>query len=213
MNRGRFITFEGGEGAGKTTQIERLRRYLEGRGRSVLATREPGGTEGGEAIRALLVTGDPGRWDPLTEALLNFAARREHVARRIGPALTAGTWVLCDRFADSTTAYQGAGHGVPRVAIDALYDIAVGPLRPDLTLILDLPVALGLRRARAPRDGAEDRYERMDIAFHERLREGFLGIARDDPERCRVIDATPDPDRVAAAVVEAVEAAFGAEVA
>ncbi len=208
MTRGRFITFEGGEGAGKTTQIARLRRTLEARGTPVLVTREPGGTEGGEAIRALLVNGPPGRWDPLTEAMLNFAARREHVRRRIEPALAAGSWVLCDRFADSTTAYQGAGQGVPPDAIGALYRLAVGTLAPDLTLVLDLPPEIGLARAAARRDAAGDRFERMEAAFHARLRQAFLDIAAAEPDRCRVVDATADPDHVAAAVAGMVDAAF-----
>ncbi|GAB6053605.1 dTMP kinase [Magnetospira thiophila] len=209
MSRGRFITFEGGEGGGKTTQITRLREHLEARGISVLCTREPGGTEGGEAIRNLLVTGDPGRWDSITEALLNFAARHEHVIRKIIPALESGTWVLCDRFADSARAYQGFGQGMSAEHIELLYDLAVGDLKPDLTLILDLPVAEGLHRAIRQRGGDEDRYERMDLAFHQRLRDGFLEIARQHPQRCAVIDATADLDRVALDIRRQVSARLG----
>ncbi|CCQ73783.1 dTMP kinase [Magnetospira sp. QH-2] len=204
MSRGRFITFEGGEGGGKTTQIARLKAALEARGIVVLHTREPGGTEGAEEIRHLLVTGDPGRWDPVTEALLNFAGRRDHVERKIHPALTAGTWVLCDRFADSTRAYQGYGHGMDDDDIESLYRVAVGNLVPDLTLILDLPVEQGLHRAVHQRGGSEDRYERMDKDFHQRLRDGFLDIARRDPKRCTIIDASLEMDAVTKAIFKAV---------
>ncbi len=180
MARGRFITIEGGEGGGKSTQIKRLARALETAGLAIVTTREPGGAPGAEQIRALLVQGAPDRWDPMTEVLLFAAARREHVARTIEPALTVGRWVISDRFADSTMAYQGYGRGIDRAALEALRRLAVGTLVPDLTLILDLPVETGLARARA-RAGAEQRFEAMDIAFHERLRQGFLAIAAAEP--------------------------------
>jgi len=205
---GRFITLEGGEGAGKTTHARRLAQVLRARGCEVVVTREPGGTPGGEEIRRLLVDGAADRWDPLTEALLHFAARREHVCRCIRPALARGAWVVCDRFADSTMAYQGYGHGLGQAPIEALAALTLGGLRPDLTLVLDLPVAEGLARA-GGRGGAEARYERMAAAFHERLRTGFLDIARAEPDRCVVIDARPDPDRVAAAILAAVEQRLG----
>ncbi len=185
----RFITFEGGEGAGKSTQVELLATALRRRGLRVCATREPGGSPGAEAIRELLVTGPADRWDALGEALLHSAARRDHLRCLVHPRLAAGDWVLCDRFADSTLAYQGYGHGLDRAAIDALHALVVGAFRPDLTLILDLPVARGLKRAKA-RGAGEDRYENFDRAFHERLRAGFQEIARQDPERCRLIDAS-----------------------
>ena len=194
-----FITFEGGEGAGKSTQIAYLAEALRQAAIDVLATREPGGAPGAEAIRRLLLEGDDERWDPVSEALLHFAARREHLERTIRPALARGTWVLCDRFADSTTAYQGYGHGIDLAALTALYRFAVGEQQPDLTLILDLPVEIGLQRA-AARGNAADRYERRDVAFHTRLRDGYLAIADSAPHRCVVIDASAPLDAVADAV-------------
>lgn len=198
----RFVTLEGGEGAGKSTQITRLADTLSQAGIPVVTTREPGGSPGADAIRRLLVEGEPGRWDGETEALLHFAARRDHLVRTVWPALADGTWVLCDRFADSTLAYQGYGHGLDRSVIDTLYRLAVGEFRPDLTLILDLPVETGLARAAvrhvAASGAVEDRYERMDRTFHERLRAGFLDIAKQEPVRCAVVDAARDADAVAA---------------
>ena len=202
--RGRFITFEGGEGAGKSTQLRRLAETLRRRGRDVVTTREPGGSPGAEQIRQLLVSGDPGRWDGMTEALLHFAARRDHLRSLVRPALEAGKWVLCDRFADSTMAYQGYGHGLPHEQIRDLYRLAVGDFAPDLTLVLDLPVETGLARAKA-RGGAEDRYEKMDVAFHRRLREGFLTIAARASRRCAVIPADREEDEVAAAILAALD--------
>jgi len=198
--RGRFITLEGGEGAGKSTQISRLKDWLEARGRTVVATREPGGSVGAEMVRKLLVEGPPDRWDGLTEALLHFAARRDHLRATVWPALKQGHWVVSDRFADSTRAYQGYGHGLDLGELERLYDIAVGDFRPDLTLILDLPVEIGLSRA-ATRRGAETRYENLPRAFHDRVRAGFIEIARREPERCVVIDATRDIESVAHDIV------------
>ena len=186
--RGRFITLEGGEGAGKSTLAAALKIRLEKAGVTVTATREPGGAPGAEEVRRLLVTGDKDRWDPLGEALLLSAARRDHVRRLIAPTLARGETVLCDRFFDSTLAYQGFGHGLPRRTLDQLRGMAVGRLKPDLTLILDLPAAIGLKRAQARR-GDETRFESLDLAFHERLREGFLTIAASEPLRCAVINA------------------------
>ncbi|MDZ4735141.1 MAG: dTMP kinase [Rhodospirillaceae bacterium] len=203
MPRGRFITFEGGEGAGKSTQAQRLGVWLKARNIDVLLTREPGGSPGAEAIRQLLVTGDAGRWNALTETLLHFAARNDHVLRTIEPALADRHWVICDRFVDSTVAYQGYGLGVDRAFIAMLEKSVLGGLRPDLTLFLDLPVETGLARA-ASRRGGEDRYETMDIAFHERLRHGFHEIAARDPARCVLIDATEDVDAVQRQVIGAV---------
>lgn len=203
MRRGRFITLEGGEGAGKSTQLRRLSDALQARGIDTLVTREPGGSAGAEEIRALLVSGDPARWSATTEAMLHTAARRDHLERTVWPALNAGRWVLCDRFADSTMAYQGYGLWLGRPVVEALQRIALGDFKPDLTIVLDLPVEVGLRRA-AARHGDEDRYERMDVAFHGRLRDGFLAIAAREPERCVVLDATRSVDQVEAAILAAV---------
>jgi dTMP kinase len=202
MARGVFITIEGGEGAGKSTQLARLAEALRRSGREVVATREPGGTEDAEAIRALLVGGAPGRWDPVAETLLHYAARAQHVARLIRPALERGTAVLSDRFADSTMAYQGFGQGVARETIRAVHAASLGRFAPDLTLILDLPVEVGLARASGRR--ATNRYEQFDAAFHARVREGFLTIAREEPGRCAVIDAARPPEFVWRAIVAAV---------
>jgi len=206
--RGRFITLEGGEGSGKSTQARLLAEALTRAGRDTLLTREPGGAPGAEEIRALLVQGGVARWDPLSEALLHYAARREHLTATIRPALAAGSWVVCDRFADSTLAYQGFGLGVDRGLIAVLYERVVEDTAPDLTLILDLPVEEGLRRA-GGRSGAETRYERMDAAFHRRLRDGFLEIARADPRRCVAIDARPAIESVQAAIRAALRERLG----
>lgn len=195
MGRGRFITLEGGEGAGKSTQIRLLADALRAAGIDVVTTREPGGSPGAEAVRDLLVNGEPGRWLPVSEAMLLSAARHDHVMRTIRPALDAGQWVLCDRFADSTMAYQGYGHGMDHGVLTALRDIAVGDTTPDLTLILDIDPAQGLARA-ASRRGGEDRYERMQITFHEKLREGYQAIAKAEPSRCAVIDASSGIDAI-----------------
>jgi len=196
--RGRFITFEGGEGAGKSTQIKKLADRLKAARMRILVTREPGGSPGAERIRALLVEGEVARWDAVTETLLHFAARRDHLEKTIRPALAAGRWVISDRFHDSTLAYQGHGHGVATPLLEALLAAVVEGDRPHLTLILDLPVEAGLARAagRSGRAGREDRYERMDIAFHRRLRDGFHAIAAAEPERCVIVDAAVPVDEV-----------------
>ena len=203
--RGRFITLEGGEGAGKSTQARRLAQALAACGVDCLLTREPGGSPGAEEIRALLVNGEPGRWSAATEALLLTAARRDHLERTVEPALAAGRWVVCDRFSDSTLAYQGYGAGLPLDDLRALFRLALGGFSPDLTLVFDLPVDVGLARA-AARAGGEDRFERMGRDFHQRLRDGFLAIAAAEPERCAVIDAGADVDTVAADVLAVVRA-------
>lgn len=200
---GRFITLEGGEGAGKSTQIARLAAWLKARGRDVVSTREPGGAPGAEMIRKLLVEGPAERWDGTTEALLHFAARRDHLRATVWPALERGAWVLSDRFADSTRAYQGYGHGLDLEALDRLYEVAVDGFHPDLTVILDLPVETGLARA-AARRGTETRYENLPRDFHERVREGFLEIAKAEPRRCTVVDAAKDIDTIAGAIARAV---------
>ena len=205
---GRFITLEGGEGAGKSTQIGLLKKWLEGRGKTVVATREPGGAPGAEMIRKLLVEGPVEKWDGPTEALLHFAARREHLRSTVWPALKSGNWVISDRFADSTRAYQGYGHGLELATIERLYEVAVGDFRPDLTLILDLPIETGLARA-AARRGTETRYENLPIAFHHRVKAGFLEIARSEPQRCAVIDAAHDIDTIAATIARTVADRLG----
>ncbi len=205
MTGARFITFEGGEGAGKSTQIRRLAAHLARDGRDVVLTREPGGSPGAETVRGLLVTGDADRWVPLSEVFLLAAARVDHLERTIRPALARGATVLCDRFMDSTTAYQGYGHGLDLEMIAGIHAMSVGPNRPDRTIILDLPVTEGLTRAKG-RAGDELRFEGLDVAFHERLRAGFLSIAAAEPGRCRVVDARGSQDAVAARIVAAVEA-------
>jgi dTMP kinase len=200
---GRFITLEGGEGAGKSTQVRRLAARLEAAGHRTVVTREPGGSEGAEKIRELLVTGATDRWSPITETLLMYAARRDHIERTIAPALAAGDWVVSDRFADSTRAYQGAGGGASGSLIQALERYVLEGTRPDLTLILDLPVAAGHARI-ASRTHAETRFEAKGEAFHQRLREGFLAIARVESDRCAVIDAAQPVDAVEAAIWAAV---------
>ena len=204
---GRFISFEGGEGAGKSTQARRLAAALEKRGISCVITREPGGSVGAEDIRKLLVNGEPGRWDGLTETLLLYAARADHVARTIKPAMEHGRWVLCDRFADSSWAYQGAGRGIDRETVRRIESVAIGDFKPELTFVLDLPAEEGLKRANA-RASAESRFEQFDIGFHERLRQAFLEIARRAPDRCTVIDAGADENTVAEAIWAAAAARF-----
>ena len=207
MARGYFITLEGGEGAGKSTQARRLAATLAAAGVPVLRTREPGGAPGAERIRDLLLS--PGSWDSLTEAMLHFAARREHVVRSIRPMLEAGAWVICDRFADSTLAYQGAGQGLAYETWARLCDLTLEGLQPDLTLILDLPVEAGL--ARAAGRSAADRYEKLDADFHARIRAGFHDIARREPARCVVLDAARDAEAVYAAITETLRQRLGAK--
>ena len=204
----RFITFEGGEGAGKSTQAKRLVAALETRGVSVCATREPGGSPGAEQIRKLLVEGEPGRWDALTETLMLFAARADHLAQTIRPALARESFVVCDRFTDSTYAYQGAGRGLDETTIASIDEATTKGFRPNLTLILDVPVSEGLSRAGA-RGAQASRYERFDAAFHTRLRWFFHELAKREPERCVLIDSTAPADSVAACIWEIVSARFG----
>jgi len=208
MPRGRFITIEGGEGAGKSTQVPLLVGALEHAGIAALATREPGGSPGAEAIRGLLLEGEGERWDAQSEALLLSAARRDHVNKLIAPALERGVWVVSDRFADSTLAYQGYGRGLAPADITMLHRFAIGDFAPDLTIILDLPAEIGLARA-AARPAAADRFERLDPAFHDRLRQGFRGIAAAEPARCVLIDAAGAPQAVHRAVRDAVAERLG----
>ena len=210
MRPGRFITLEGGEGAGKSTQLQTVARCLTAAGIPFLTTREPGGTSRAEAIRGLLLS--PGEREPMaseTELLLMFAARAQHVKQRIEPALTAGTWVLCDRFTDATRAYQGGGRGLDLSQIDALAAWVHGDCWPDLTLLLDVPAAQGL--ARAEKRSAKDRIEQEALAFFERVRAHYLAQAAAEPERFRVIDAAPAEAAVTAQVTAAVEAFLAQE--
>lgn len=198
-----FITFEGGEGTGKSTQCRMLADAVQRAGFGCELTREPGGSDGAEAIRGLLVTGETGRWDGMTEALLNYAARRDHMVRRIRPAIDAGRWVVSDRFADSTMAYQGYGHQLDKETIRRLHRLVCDGFGPDLTIMLDMPVERGIGRT-AERTGNENRYERMAIEFHQRVRDGFLEIARREPERCVVIDGGRTQEAVHELVIAAV---------
>ena len=200
MSRGKFITFEGGEGAGKSTQVRRLVGRLQAEGVEVIATREPGGSPGAEAIRALV-------WSPVTETLLMYGARRDHIERTIIPALARGAWVVCDRFADSTRAYQGGAGGVAPELIAALEDHVLAEVRPDLTLVFDLPVEVGLARAEshaAASGHAETRFESKGVAFHERLRAAFREIAAIEPDRCVLVDAAATIEEVDTAIWGAV---------
>jgi len=207
MTAAKFITFEGGEGGGKSTQVKLLAEAIKRASLSVVQTREPGGSPGSEEIRNLLVSGAVDRWQPMSEVFLNYAARTEHVSQTIKPALANGTWIISDRFADSTMAYQGYGHGLKQSDLAAIYRLALGDFSPDLTIILDLPIDTGLERAGSRGDN-EDRYERMGVAFHERLRRGFLEIAAAEPMRCHVIDATLNIDEVHKAILACVNQRF-----
>lgn len=200
MTRGRFITFEGGEGSGKSTQVGLLAERLRAQGIETVITREPGGTPLGEAIRDLVLDNAP---EPVTELLLFAAARAEHVAKVIRPALAHGTWVVCDRFIDSTRVYQGLLGGVPRDLITAIEAASVVPTLPDLTIVLDLAPEIGLKRA-AER-GELSRFDAESADYHLRLQEGFRAIARAEPARCLVTDANRTPDAIAADVWSAVE--------
>ncbi|ARC89330.1 dTMP kinase [Rhodovulum sp. MB263] len=196
MGRGaRFISFEGIDGSGKSTQARRLAERLRGQGREVVLTREPGGSPGAEQIRRLVLEGDPDRWSPETELLLFTAARRDHLERTVRPALDRGAVVICDRFADSTRIYQGITRGDLRAMVDRLHDLMIG-CEPDLTFLLDMPPETGLARARG-RNGHEERFEDFGEALQARSRQGFLDLAAEFPGRCRVIAADRAPEEVA----------------
>ncbi len=201
---GLFITLEGVEGSGKSTQARHLADYLRGRGFDVLCTREPGGAPIAEKIRDLLLDPAHRELSPRAELLLYEAARAQHVDEVIRPALETGRVVICDRFADSTTAYQGAGRGLQADSLELLHGWATGGLRPDLTLVLDLPPEEGLRRAGRVR--RRDRLEQEPLDFHRRVREGFRELAEREPDRVRLLDALPDEDTVAEAIRQSVDA-------
>ncbi len=206
--RGLFISVEGADGSGKSTQARRLAEHLRTRGHVVVETREPGGGgEGAMAIRQLLLNGPPERWTPAAEALMMYAARAEHLAKLIRPALFDGKTVITDRFADSTMAYQGIAGGFGATAVAALHAVIVGKDDPDLTLVLDVPADIGLKRAGARR-GGESRFEDKGPAFQRAVRDAFLAIARAAPARCKVIDASADEETVWRAVAKAVDGAL-----
>jgi len=201
---GLLVSFEGVEGSGKSTQVARLRGYLESQGRAVEATREPGGTSIGEAVREILLDPRNDAMTGTTELLLYEAARAQHVAQRIRPALEAGRIVLCDRFADSTTAYQGAGRVLAPEVVRRLHEVATEGIWPDLTLVVDVPAEVGL--ARVTQAGPFDRLEREGLSFHRRVRAGFLRLAQEEPERVKVVDGTRSIDEVAGAIRALVDA-------
>jgi len=186
-----FITFEGGEGSGKSTQIDFLNNFLNKKGANVLCTREPGGTPSAEIIRDLVTKGDPNRWLPLTESLLMWASRTEHVEKLIRPSLEEGKWVLCDRFYHSTYAYQGIGHNLGIEKMRSIKNIVIGDIQPDLTFIFDIDPVIGIERTKK-RNSEEDRFEKMDLNFHNNLREAFIEISKGDPDRFILIDAELD---------------------
>lgn len=199
--RGRFITFEGGEGSGKSTQIGMLAERLNGAGRRTLLTREPGGSPGAEIIRHLLLSGMGKLLGAEAETLLFAAARDDHVHSVIAPALEQGIWVLCDRFFDSTRAYQGRLGKVDLGILNAMQRVTIGDLKPDLTIILDVPVAVGMQRAATRRGtGAPDRFEAEDLTFHQGLRDAYRQLAAAEPQRCVLIDADAPPGMVAARI-------------
>lgn len=195
----KFITFEGGEGSGKSTQSKLLFEFLKNSGVNVILTREPGGSPEAEKIRELLVTGDKNRWDKTSETLLFYAARRNHVENLIKPALANNTIVICDRFNDSTIAYQGYGHGFNLNEIEQLTKISIGNFKPDITFIVDITPEDGLKRADKRIELAqsnENRFETLGLEFHKKLRQGFLQIAKQEPERCKVIDGSKSVEEI-----------------
>lgn len=210
LRRGRFVTLEGGEGAGKSTQVARLAARLRARGLVVVETREPGGSPRAETLRETILSGRARPLGPGGEALLFAAARIDHLERRVRPALARGEWVLCDRFADSTRAYQGALGALPAEMIDWLERVALDGTKPDLTFILDAPAEIGMARAAARRGAAQaDRFESESLDSHRKLRAAFLAIARDEPERCVVVDAAKAPDQVEQAIWSAADERLG----
>ncbi|MDJ0823341.1 MAG: dTMP kinase [Paracoccaceae bacterium] len=204
--QGLFLSFEGIDGSGKSTQARLLDQALQDRGIATLLTREPGGSPGAEEIRALVLQGDPDRWSAETELLLFTAARRDHLERTIQPALAAGKVVICDRFADSTRMYQGTSRGDLRAKVDALHDLMIG-VEPDMTLLIDMPADMALSRAKA-RATDEERFEDFGVGLQQQMRDGFLQLAQDAPERFRVIDGNRTSDVVARDVLDVVLSAL-----
>lgn len=207
--RPRFITLEGGEGAGKSTQVKLLAKAFEAAGIATCITREPGGSVGGEAIRSLVVSGATDRWNATTESLLFMAARVDHMEAKIKPALASGEWVLCDRFYDSTYVYQGISKNVGTAWLDQLYALLLGNSGPDVTLLLDIDPEVGLGRADKRGNVAESRFEQMGLEYHQSLRAGFLGLAQAHPSRIHLINAAKKPEQVHAAIIEKLNARFG----
>ncbi len=207
---GLFLTFEGIDGSGKSSQCKRLAEALRRAGYDVVLTREPGGSEGAEDIRRLVLEGDPAKWSAETEILLFTAARRDHMERTILPALAAGKVVICDRFADSTRMYQGMSRGDLRATVDQLHNLMIGR-EPDLTLLIDMDPATGLSRAKG-RQGTEERFEDFGLGLQEKMRAGFLSLAAEFPDRFRIVDGAQDIDSVAADVLRLTEAALAARV-
>lgn len=214
--KGLFITLEGGEGTGKSTQVKLLHEALQAAGIDSITTREPGGTPQAERIRNLLIQRDAGNFDALTEAMLMMAARREHLVNKIWPAVEKGQWVISDRFADSTRAFQGYGMGLDQKVIEEIYTLVAGDFHPDLTFIFDIDPEQGLGRSlkqlsatQNATESTEDRYERMGLPFHQRLREGFLELAKKFSNRCVVIDAAQDIETIHRQMIETIETRFG----
>ena len=204
---GQFITFEGGEGSGKSSQIKILKSKLIDKGIDVVCTREPGGTPSAEILRELVTTGEVNKWEPMTEALLMFASRYEHTKNLIIPSLENGKWVLCDRFYHSTYAYQGLGHGLGLKAMEALKKISIGEIEPDLVFFLDIDPMEGIKRTMG-RHTNEDRFEKMDISFHTKLRDAFLGFSKTYSENSVVINADQEINKISDIIFEEIEKRF-----
>lgn len=216
MSKGVFITLEGGEGTGKSTQVKMLGAALSAAGVDAVMTREPGGTDQAERIRNLMIQRDAGNFDPLTEAMLMMSARREHLVNKIWPSMEQGKWVVSDRFVDSTRAFQGYGMGLDQGLIDRIYSMIAGDFQPDLTFVFDIDAEKGLSRSLKQlavtadkNESTEDRYERMGVPFHNRLRQGFLEIAKRFPGRCVIIDAAQDINAIHAQILKTIETRFG----
>ncbi|MDF3023660.1 MAG: thymidylate kinase [Alphaproteobacteria bacterium] len=216
MVKGVFITLEGGEGTGKSTQVKMLGAALSAAGVDAVLTREPGGTDQAERIRNLMIQRDAGNFDPLTEAMLMMSARREHLVNKIWPSMEQGKWVVSDRFVDSTRAFQGYGMGLDQALIDRIYAMIAGDFQPDLTFVFDIDAEKGLSRSLKQlavtadkNESTEDRYERMGVPFHNRLRQGFLEIAKRFRDRCVIIDASQDIATIHGQILKTIETRFG----